>query len=197
MIIEAVLLGIIIGLVRGGKISRLKYINLKGSFLFLLAIILHIGIIIMNLGVFEYNTNYYTIMLTSSYILILVGLIINIHSRYFILIISGLAINFVCFAANNFRFPINSNAVKLTYGNEFYQHLINNEIKFFIPLEEAKLSFLGNTIYINMPFVNDLIISIGDIVIALGIILFIQSVMSDRFIKGKGKLKFAKGMFKN
>ena len=196
MIIEAVLLGIIIGLVRGGKISRLKYINLQGSFLFIIAIILHIGIIIMNLGVFEYNTNYYTIMLTSSYILILVGLIINIHSKYFILMISGLIINFICFASNNFRFPINSNAVKLSYGNEFYQHLINNEIKFFIPLEEAKLKFLGNTIYINMPYINDLIISIGDIVVAIGIILFIQSIMSDRFIKGKGKLKFAKGLFK-
>lgn len=198
MILEAILLGIIIGYIRKGKISRLKYINFSAYFLIIIPIIIRIVLVIINLGLVEYSTDtdFFTILLTTSYILLVIGLIFNINLKYFFLILIGLILNTVCFLINNFRFPIKGSIVKVAYGNEIYDLLISNNIKYFVPFENAKLDYLGNFIFIHRPYFKPLILSIGDIIVAVGIVLFIQSVMSDRFIKSKGKLRFSKDIFK-
>jgi len=70
--------------------------------------------------------------------------------------------------------------------------LINGKIKFFIPDIGSKLSFLGNIINIG----DLLIVSIGDIIISIGIILVVQDIIADKFIQHKSKITFSKDIFR-
>jgi len=192
MFIEAIILGIIIGLVRHGKVSRLSYMNFNMPFLIYIAAALYICIIIMNLGLLDYSSFLYTAFLIISYILVGTFLIFNIEFKFMFITLIGLLTNLLCFIVNGFKFPLSSDAVSKLYGTEMYDLLINGKIKFYIPAENAVLSFLGNVIYIN----KYKVISIGDIIISIGIVLVIQSIVSDKYIRNKNKITFSKKMFK-
>jgi len=192
MFIEAVILGIIIGLIRHGKVSRLSYMNFNMSFLIYISAALYICIIIMNLGLLDYSSFLYTAFLIISYILIGIFLILNIEIKFMFVPLIGLFTNLLCFIVNGFKFPLSTFAVSELYGTEMYDLLINGKIKFYIPAENAVLSFLGNVIYIN----KYKVISIGDIIISIGIVLIIQSIVSDKYMRNKSKITFSKKMFK-
>ena len=192
MFIEAIILGIIIGLVRHGKVSRLSYMNFNMSFFIYISAALYICIIVMNLGLLDYSSFLYTSFLIISYILIGIFLIFNIEIKFMFIPLIGLFTNLLCFIVNGFKFPLSSDAVSKLYGTEMYDLLINGKIKFYIPAENAVLSFLGNVIYIN----KYKIISIGDIIISVGIVLIIQSIVSDKYMRNKSNITFSKKMFK-
>lgn len=192
MFIVAIILGIIIGLLKRGKISRLSYVNFNMSALIYIAAAFYICIIIMNLGLLDYNSFLYCGFLLVSYILISVFLIVNLDKKFLFIPLIGLCSNLICFFVNKFKFPLSSEAVLKYYGTEMHNLLINGKIKFFIPAENSTLSFLGNIIYIN----KFRIISIGDIIISIGIILVIQAIISDKFIQNRSKITFSKNMFK-
>lgn len=192
MFIVAVILGIFIGLVRHGKVSRLSYMDFNISPLIYIATVLYICIVIMNLGLLDYSSFLYTIFLMASYILIGIFLIINIDIKFMFVPLIGLFSNLLCFIVNGFKFPLSAEAVSKLYGTEMYNLLISGKIKFYIPAENAILSFLGNVIYIN----KYKIISVGDLIISIGIVLVIQSIVSDKYMRNKNKITFSKNIFK-
>lgn len=192
MFIEAVILGIIIGLVRHGKVSRLSYMNFNMAPLIYIAAVLYICIVIMNLGLLDYSSFLYTAFLLISYILVSIFLILNIDIKFMFVPLIGLFFNLLCFIVNGLKFPLSSDAVSKLYGTEMYDLLINGKIKFYIPDEDAILSFLGNVIYIN----KYKIISVGDIIISIGIVLIIQAIISDKYMRNKSKITFSKKIFK-
>lgn len=192
MFIEAVILGIVIGLIRHGRISRLVSIDFNYSILLYLSAMFYLIIIVMNLGLFNYNSALYSVFLTLSYLLIAAFLALNISVRYMFIPLLGLVLNLICFFANKFRFPISSDAAAKIYGNEIAELLHKGNVKFFIPAESAALSSLGNVINVG----NYIAVSIGDIIISIGIVLIIQSIVSDKRMKNKNKVTFSKGMFK-
>ena len=192
MFIVAVILGIVIGLIRRGKIYRLSYINFNMSPLIYIAALLYICIIIMNLGLLDYSSFLYTTFLVVSYILIAVFIIINLDIKFMYVALIGLCSNVLCFLVNGFKFPLSSNSVLSLYGDEMYNLLINGKIKFYIPAENATLSFLGNIISIG----TYNIVSIGDIITSIGIVLIVQAIISDKYMRNKSNITFSKKMFK-
>ncbi len=195
MFIEALILGILIGLVRRGKIYRLSYVDFNMSPLIYISALLYISIIVMNLGLLDFNTFLYTAFIICSYILIGIFLIANISKKFMFVPIIGLCSNLLCFIVNDFKFPIDSKAVLNFYGNEMYELLQSGKIRFYIPVENAYLSFLGNIINIDK-FYGKIILSIGDIIISIGIILIIQAIMSDKHIQNRNRLTFSKNIFR-
>nr|WP_312576767.1 DUF5317 family protein [Sedimentibacter sp.] len=192
MFIVAVILGIVIGLTRRGKIYRLSYINFNMAPLIYIAAFLYICIIIMNLGLLDYSSLLYTTFLITSYILIAIFIIANIDIKFIFVALIGLCSNILCFLVNGFKFPLSSSLVSSLYGNEMYNLLIDGKIKFYIPAENATLSFLGNIISLG----TYKIVSIGDIIISVGIILIVQAIISDKYMRNKSKITFSKKMFK-
>lgn len=192
MFIIAVILGIVIGLARHGKIYRLSYINFNMSPLIYIAALLYVCIIIMNLGLLDYSSFLYTAFLILSYILIAVFIIINMDIKFMFVTLIGLCSNILCFLVNQFKFPLSSSAVSNLYGNEMYNLLIDGKIKFYVPSENATLSFLGNVISIG----KYKIVSIGDIITSIGIVLIVQAIISDKYMRNKSNITFSKKMFK-
>lgn len=192
MFIVAAVIGVIFGLIKRGKISRLAYVNFSMSPLVFIAAILYVCIIIMNLGLLDYSSFLYTTFLIVSYIFVGVFLIVNIDIKFMYISLIGLLSNLTCFIVNGFRFPLSSESVLKFYGTEMYELLISGKIKFYIPAENATLNFLGAVIPIN----KYKIVSIGDIIISLGIVFIIQAIISDKFMNNKNKITFSKKIFK-
>ncbi len=192
MFIEAVILGIIIGLIRHGRVARLTTVDFNFSILIYISAVLYFVIIIMNLGLFDYNSNLYSLFLTTSYIMIAAFLILNISIRFMFIPLIGLISNLICFFANKFKFPISTDAALKIYGTEIVELLNKGNVKFFISADNASLSSLGNVINL----VNYIVVSPGDIIIFIGIVLIIQSIVSDKRMKNKSRVTFSKGMFK-
>ncbi len=192
MFLEALTLGIIIGLVRKGKLSRLEYVNFSCKPFIYIAALLYLSIIVMNLGLFNYSSSLYSVFLLLSYIFTGLFLTANISMKFVAIPLIGLSMNLLAFLSNGFKFPLSSEAAAKLYGNEMYELLINGKILFFTPAEGASLSFLGNIITIG----SRIIVSAGDIVAAIGIILAVQAIISDKFIQTRNKITFSKDIFK-
>lgn len=192
MFLEALILGIVIGLIRRGKISRLAYVHFSGRPLIYISALLYLAIIIMNLGLFDYNSSLYSVFLILSYLFSALFLIANINMKFMLVPLLGLVLNLLAFLANGFQFPLSAEAVARLYGTEMHELLINGKILFFTPAENASLSFLGNIITIG----NWIIVSAGDIISAIGVILVVQAIISDKFIQNRNRITFSKDIFR-
>lgn len=195
MFIEAIIIGIIIGLFRKGKINRLSLIDFNMPALAYLSVFFYISIIVMNLGLLDLDSLLYSIFLLASYMLIGSFIIANIYKKYMFIPLIGFLLNFISFIFNGFKFPISSESTLLVYGSEIYNLLVNNKIKYFIAAENSKLSFLGINYTINKLF-STTILSIGDIIISIGIMMIVQSIISDKRIKSKNRITLSKDLFK-
>lgn len=192
MFFEALILGIVIGFIRRGKISRLAYVNFNWKALIYISALLYLAIVVMNLGLFNYNSPLYSIFLLLVYIFTGLFLIANISMKFMAVPLIGLVLNLLAFLANSFKFPLSSEAAAKLYGTEMLELLNSGKILLFTPAEGATLSFLGNIITIG----NWIIVSVGDIITAIGVILVVQAIISDKFIQNRSKITFSKDIFR-
>ena len=192
MFFEALILGIVIGFIRRGKISRLAYVNFNWKALIYISALLYLAIVVMNLGLFNYNSPLYSIFLLLVYIFTGLFLIANISMKFMAVPLIGLVLNLLAFLANSFKFPLSSEAAAKLYGTEMLELLNSGKILLFTPAEGSTLSFLGNIITIG----NWIIVSVGDIITAIGVILVVQAIISDKFIQNRSKITFSKDIFR-
>ncbi|WP_313339408.1 DUF5317 family protein [Sedimentibacter sp.] len=192
MFLEALVLGIIIGFLRRGKISRLAYVRFNFKFLIFISALLYLAIIVMNLGLFDYSSNLYSIFLLMTYIFTGLFLIANLSMKFMAIPLIGLGANLLAFLANGFKFPLSSEAAAKLYGTEIYELLNSGKMLFFTPAETSSLSFLGNIITIG----NWIIVSIGDLVAAIGVAMVVQAIISDKFIQNRNRITFSKNILR-
>ncbi|MDD4088791.1 MAG: DUF5317 family protein [Tissierellia bacterium] len=192
MFFEALILGIVIGYIRRGKISRLSYVNFSFRFLIYISALFYLGIIVINLGLYDYESFLYSTFLIGSMVLTGLFLIANISIKYMFIPLAGLALNLLSFLANKFKFPLSPDAAAQIYGAEAAELLNTGKLLFYTSSETATLSFLGSII----PIGNWFVVSIGDIVAALGVILIVQCIMADKFIQTRSKITFSKDIFR-
>jgi hypothetical protein len=192
MFLEALILGIIIGIIRKGKISRLGYVHFSTKPLIYISALFYLAIVVMNLGLFNYSSSLYSVFLLITYIFAGLFIIANISMKFMIVPLIGLGSNLLVFLANGFKFPLSAEAAARLYGTEMQKLLINGKILFFTPAENASLSFLGNIITLG----NWIAVSPGDIITAIGVVLIVQAIVSDKFIQNRNRITFSKDVFK-
>ncbi len=150
----------------------------------------------MNLGLLDVNSSLYNVFLIITYTLIIIVLTFNLDKKFMFLPLIGVMMNFVCMCVNSFKTPIKSSIVLNIYGEEMHNLLLANKIKFFIPAENARLNAFGKLFSISDYYLYDVILSIGDIIIAVGIVLIIQSLMIDKYLKTRDSITLSKSLYK-
>lgn len=89
----------------------------------------------------------------------------------------GTLSNFIVIAANNFRMPVSIKA--LTVFNVTAESVYLKRPDYFVAENGANLLFLGDIIYFPVPKFNGFI-SVGDIILAIGMFLLIVTVMTKK-----------------
>ena len=146
MFFEALILGIVIGYIRRGKLSRLSYVNFSFKFLIYISALFYLGIIVINLGLYDYESFLYSTFLIGSMVLTGLFLIANLNIKYMFIPLVGLALNLLSFLANKFKFPLSPDAAAQIYGAEAFELLNTGKLLFYTSSETATLSFLGSII---------------------------------------------------
>jgi hypothetical protein len=116
----------------------------------------------------------------------------NLSIKFMFIPLIGLALNLFAFLVNKFKFPLSPEAARQIYGTEITELLNKGKLLFYTSSETATLSFLGNII----PVGNWFVVSIGDIIAALGVVFIVQSIMSDKFIQSRSRITFSKDIFR-
>ncbi len=173
MVEIALILGIIFGLVRGGTIKRL----LKPDFphLYLLLSSLFVLMVINLLARLLPNATFAYIVTLIAYLIMLSALWLNKKREFVYLVIIGLLLNFLVIAING-GMPVSfgaSNSIGVS-KTEYISEL-STDFKHVPMLADTKLKILADIIPLPKPYPFPHLFSVGDVFIAIGLLLFVQN----------------------
>jgi hypothetical protein len=191
MLIESLVASIIVGIIRGGRLRRLSYIKINKIWIFIIAAVIQISIILFSLNNVQSVLRYIKELYIFSYILLFIGIILNLRYKSLWLVFIGGILNLVSFIANNGKIPVSIESMRLAGMDNITYFVEEGKLPLYEQITEfTKYSILGDIITVPEPYPFPQILSIGDIVISLGLFLFIQSIMLDRDLERSTMFRF-------
>jgi hypothetical protein len=191
MLIEAMIISLIIGLIRGGKLKRFKTLNHKTIWFLIFGILTQYILVFLNkagaIGSLNKILFYTKEILIISYILILIGLFTNLKFKSLWLSLIGFILNFFVLISNNWKIPILMEGIPLINSPNLKELLEKGNTYLYTPIMEGtKYPVLGDIIVFSKPYPIPKIISFGDLLIGFSIFLLIQEIMlsEDSFMGG-------------
>ena len=172
-LVSIAVLSIIIGLIRKGSFSNILSSDIKASFLFIISLLLFIAVRVGNAAGIALITDWTYFLLLGGYILLLLGIILNLNIWMFVLLF-GTVSNFVVTFINGGKMPISLTALQtagLTAAS------IENSAIYALSSATTNFPFLGGIIPLPLPSIFAEVISPGTILIAIGVFAIIQNVL--------------------
>ena len=173
-----IIISIIIGLLRNGKLSSLSQISLKRIELIVLAFLIQGGLVFFGTRKVKIVLDYSSYALAFSYVVLLIAVWYNEKLKGMKIIALGIAFNFMVIVANGGRMPIllgslykaglNDIALILKEGSHVTHTLIS---------EKTLFRFLADVIPLPSPFPDPSVISFGDFLMFCGVFSLIQNAM--------------------
>lgn len=177
MVYDGILFSIIVGLLRGGNLKGFANLKLKYGWMF--PVLLLIQIVVFALQ----SKADWIAAISNSIILVIygVGLIflwLNRDQTGFPLVFIGVLLNFLVMAVNGGRMPVSLEAATVL-DPKFLEMLKEGSIyaKHQALTDSTWLGFLGDIIPLSSPYPRAKVISIGDVIMNIGIFFFIQKQM--------------------
>ena len=195
MFLEGILIGILIGFIRRGSLKNIGNIEIKGKGLIIAAFIIQLSFLLLNTGLLDLDFDYYELILTGSYILILISLFLNFNIKFVPIVIIGGILNFLSYILNNWNVGLTEAASKTVFSQEMFQLLNNGNITLFKLIPEESF-YKGGFIPWNRMLIFPSAVSIGDIIIFVGLILIVQNIMVDKRMMSRKNIKFSKDLFR-
>ncbi|MEC1525866.1 DUF5317 domain-containing protein [Neobacillus niacini] len=186
MVFDGILISFIVGLLRKGNLKAFSQLNLKWGWVFPLLLVVQLAVFtLQNDSVFlgQLSGSIYIVV----YIIGLVFLFLNRKNPGFILIFIGVFLNFLVMVLNGGRMPVSVEAAAVLDPGYIQALKDGLYAKHAMLTTESNLGFLGDVIPISDPYPRTQIISIGDIIMNIGIFYFIQYLMVKHPLANRGK----------
>ncbi|MGY4707941.1 diguanylate cyclase [Candidatus Bipolaricaulota sp. J31] len=170
--------GLVIGLLRGGRISRLAELRLRGTWLVFLALV--IQVLIFPWGdrdaLIEVGVQYLHVI---SYLPLLGFVYLNRRYWEILLMGLGMALNLVVIVANGGYMPVSPFALEQAGESQLARYLQEHRVSGNVVVmgPDTRLNFLGDVLFLppTIPFAAAF--SIGDLLLGLGIASFLATRM--------------------
>lgn len=174
-----IIFSIIIALLRGGELERLAHISIDGVYVFAAALFLRVLIWIFEMIGFSTFPQYSSILLIVSYLLLIFVCFKNIDLPGFKYITLGVIFNSFVIIINNGKMPVIINKQIEQYINPANLPGSGPDLIYTLRNNETLFAFLGDVITLPKPLPDTSILSVGDIMIFIGLFVFIQKTMSE------------------
>lgn len=185
MFVESLILSTIVGKIRGGKIKNIGSLKIKGWYLFLLGFLLEYSSIyiekLTDNKLSFFIREYFSYMQFLVIILFILGFILNLRNKGILIMFIGSLFNSIAILLNDGKMPVSIEALKyssltkdidmLKTGITLTHQIATNSTKFY---------FFTDILPIPVPYPLPKVISVGDIIIALGVFILIQKIMLSR-----------------
>lgn len=176
MVYDGIVISIIVGLIRGGSFRSFADLRLKNGWIFPVLLLVQIFI-------FSFQSRLPWVESISEYVFLgvyVIGLYflwVNRHHAGFITIMIGVLLNFIVMAVNGGRMPVSLEAA--TILDPYFAQIIQEGVyaKHQLLTDTTWFGFLGDIIPITKPYPRDQVISIGDVIMNVGIFIFILNLM--------------------
>lgn len=171
----AVVLGIIVGFLRGGSLKRLAEVPFKHGWVAFIAIGLQV------VAIYGQRLESVTpILFLVSYALLIGLIVLNRHLVGIPIVGIGLGLNTLVIAANGGYMPVTAEAVERAGLTHLVRTLeagtrVLGAKDIILPRAETRLWFLGDVFILKGPWPT--IFSVGDVLLAVGIMIFFQHAM--------------------
>lgn len=173
---EAAILGIIAGLLRKGSLSNLARIPFRGAYVFAIPLILFVVATMLT-----YRTGDEVLIRTAVrvmnillYVVLLAAIFWNRHIREMKLLGLGAFLNFIALSANGGVMPVSRWAAETAGMLEFLERM--KGVRHVVTEGGSRLWPLTDIIPVPIPILTT-VLSVGDIILALGLFLLIQRYM--------------------
>lgn len=168
MLLLCVICSLVIGRLRGGSFRSLLALSFKGWPCYLTAFALQASI--NSVILHSYVQRYEQMVYISSFAILIIGSWLDRDVAWMPWVTSGLVLNALAIAANGGKMPVRAGAVDvLAERNQAATHVTFMSSRRFL--------FLGDVIRLPLNGGHYLLLSPGDILVALGAFLLIQHIM--------------------
>lgn len=178
MLVESLGTSLIIGKIRGGRFSNIASGEIRGWYFIGASFLIEFGAVYFALKDVKIVMDGIFFIHFLSYILLFCGLIMNFNEHSFWIITAGVLLNFIVIMANGGKMPVSGDA--LTFAG-LYNNLIDigqgRIVTHTLMDASTKLSFLGDVLPLPKYYPRPKVYSIGDILMAIGIFIYIQKLM--------------------
>ena len=186
MLVESVGTSIVVGKLRGGSFSNIKDASLEKWYFFVSGFLVEFTTVFMaSKGVNFFIENILFIHCLS-YLLLFTGIYFNRSILAFRIVFIGIFLNFLVIMANSGQMPVSGeamvniglidNMLEIRDGKIITHTLMNSHTVF---------KYLGDIFVLGKPYPRPKIFSLGDVIMALGIFIYIQEIMIKKFKKEK------------
>ena len=183
MIPEALVLSFIIGLIRGGKVANLAAIPLRKAWLIIAPGILLLALWVAKGQGLAFAGSLARYVHLAAYACVLAALYYNLNLRGMWLVVLGTGLNLLATLANGGKMPISLAAVKAAHMHELAEMLVSNNdfIRHSLMSSHTRLNILADIIPApRPPFPFPGVMSVGDILISVGLFVVVQCAMLGR-----------------
>ncbi len=175
-----IIISIIIGLLRNGKLSSLSQISLKKIELIVLACLIQAGLIFLGSREIKFVLDYSSSMIIFSYIVLLLAVWHNKELKGMNFIALGIIFNFVVIIANGGHMPVLLNSLyKVGLDIDSFALVLKEGtyVTHTLITEKTLFRFLADVIPLSPPFPDPSVISAGDFLMFYGVFSLIQNAM--------------------
>ncbi|MGX8796326.1 DUF5317 domain-containing protein [Fusibacter sp. JL298sf-3] len=188
MYLEALLLGFIIGIARNGRLMYFNASRFKGwtlAFVAFLVYVIPYALYFMNIGFKHMQWLSFVAM-----VLILFIVLLNIQRRGMKLIFIGTLLNLIVMAVYGGRMPIDIEHMRLLGYSSFAESVLDGTVVNYIDVASVQgvFQYLGKVVPLPSFYPLAKVISIGDIVVSIGICLLIQNEMRLQSTRMRGSM---------
>jgi hypothetical protein len=181
MFIEPTVISVLIAKFKGGSFKNIGNVNIKGWYLFIIAGLIQVSLsILKKIDTYWSNyiiTEYFLHIITITYFLMTLTILMNINKSYMKLFLIGVVLNFIVIFGNGGKMPVSLNGIE---GIHKEVELPNREydIKHVAVNKDTKFIYLADIILIPKPYPLPKILSVGDIFLMLGCFVFFQEELN-------------------
>lgn len=183
MFIEPAIIGLLFAFFKKGRLRNIGQVNIRGYYLFFIAAIIQV---VLSLGkglgigfILGMIENYFIYIYFFTYLLLSLGILLNMDKKFMRYILIGIILNGIVIFSNNGKMPVSIEGIS-GIGEQVEISSREYDIKHKGMDENTKFKYLGDIILIPKPYPLARVMSIGDLFIMLGLVVFFPENMVDK-----------------
>ncbi|RGD75533.1 DUF5317 domain-containing protein [Anaerofustis stercorihominis] len=184
-LLEIAIISIIVGLIRKGSIKNFFIGGLRGWYIFLVAIVLFMSQKVLALAGVTALNDYAFWITIAAYILLFVGLFLNLEGIWAYGLLIGALMNFVIIVLNGGLMPVSETALATAgLGNAVGAYMTKFGSTMAVATDSTIFlwKYLGAIIPLPLPSILGEVLTPGTIVMGIASFGFIQSIMTTQYM---------------
>ena len=195
MFLYAIVIGLIIGKLRRGKLEKIGYLTIQYPLLIMAGVLFQFFVFILNIGLSDLGNNINDGILILSYILIMAGILSNKSIKFMYLFFAGTLYNFVILILNGVKVGITEATAIKAFSPEIVELIGAGHVRYFTIIPESRF-YMGAFLSFEGIFIYPIVLTIGDIILFFTTVVFIQYAMTDKNIRKGTTVRYSRKLFK-